>query len=257
MTTNFTNEIQKQKLKLFSIVVLMFVALVANAQSKDLEYYRCAFFESYRQGDMSPWPKLIAEMENAKSNDLAWQTELVKAMYGLIGYEIGAKNKDLARVYVDKADDYLDKLLDKYPDNAQLHAIDGAIYGYKIALAPYKAPFLGPKSMWHIDKTIELDPNEPMGYIEKGNSLQYRPTIFGGDKKEALECYQKALKLMEARNDQKCNWQQMLLRAFILKSLYELNRTDEANAFLESMKKDYGSMDWIKEFVGMKYIDEK
>lgn len=257
MKTGFTNIIQEQKLKLFSIVVLMFVALVANAQSKDLEYYRCAFFESYRQGDMSPWPKLIAEMESAKSTDLAWQTEMVKAMYGLIGYEIGAKNKDLARVYVDKADGYLDKLLDRYPKNAQLHSIDGAVYGYKIALAPYKAPFIGPKSMWHIGKAIEFDPNEPMGYIEKGNSLQYRPAVFGGDKKEALEYYQKALKLMESRGNLKCNWQHLLLRAFILKSLYELNRTAEADAFLESMKKDYGPMDWIKKFVGMKYIDEK
>lgn len=239
------------------IVFLLFPVFLATAQPKNLAYYRCAFFESYRQGDMSPWPNLIAEMEKAKSTDLAWQTEMVKAMYGLIGYEIGAKNKDLARVYVDKADGYLDKLLDKYPDNAQLHAIDGAVYGYKIALSPYKAPFLGPKSMWHIDKAIELDPNEPMGYIEKGNSLQYRPAIFGGDKKEALECYQKALKLMDGHSDLKCDWQQMLLRAFIVKSLYELNRTREADAFLESMKKDYGSMDWIKKFVGMKYIDEK
>ena len=49
----------------------------------------------------------------------------------------------------------------------------------------------------------------------------------------------------------------MLLRAFILKSLYETNQTTEANAFLESMKKDYGSMDWIKKFVGMNYIDKK
>lgn len=239
------------------IVFLLFPVFLATAQPKDLDYYRCAFFESYRHGDMSPWPNLIAEMENVKSTELAWQTEMVKAMYGLIGYEIGAKNKDLARVYVNKADDYLDKLLDKYPDNAQLHAIDGAVYGYKIALAPYKAPFLGPKSMWHIDKAIELDPSEPMGYIEQGNSLQYRPAIFGGDKNEALECYQKALKLMFAQSDLKCNWQHLLLRAFILKSLYELNRTKEAETFLESMKKDYGSMDWIKKFVGMKYIDEK
>lgn len=236
---------------------MMFVALTTAAQPKNLAYYRCAFFESYRKGDMAPWPKLIAEMEAAKSTDLAWQTEMVKAIYGLIGYEIGAKNKDLARVYVDKAADYLDKLLNKYPNNARLHAIDGAVYGFKIALSPYKAPFLGPKSMGRIDRAIGLDPNEPMGYIEKGNSLQYRPAIFGGDKVEALNYYQKALKLMETRDDLTCNWQHLLLQAFILKSLYELNRTQEADTFLESLKKDYGSMDWIKKFVGMKYIDEK
>lgn len=249
---------ERKKNTFAGLIILMFFQVFwATAQSKTLDDFRCAFFESYRQGNMTPWPGLIAEMEKAKSTDLAWQTEMVKAMYGLVGYEIGAHNKDLARVYVDKADVYLDKLLDKYPNNAQLHSIVGAIYGYKIALAPYKAPFLGPKSMWHIDKAIELDPKEPMGYIEKGNSLNYRPAIFGGDKEEALVNYQMALKLMEAQNDLKCNWQQMLLRAFILKSLYETNQTAEAEAFLESMKKNYGSMDWIKMFVGMKYVDEK
>lgn len=232
------------------IILLMFPVLLATAQKKDLTYYQCAFFDSYRAGNMAPWAGLIAEMEKAKSTDLAWQTEMVKAMYGLVGYQIGAKNKDLARVYVDKADDYLDKLLYGHPRNAQLHSLAGAFYGYKIALAFYKAPFLGPKCMYHLEEAIELDPKEPMGYIEKGNSLLYRPAAFGGDKNKALTLYRKALKLMEARNTLKCNWQHMLLRAFILKALYETNQTAEANAFMLAMKKDYGSMEWIKSFVG-------
>jgi tetratricopeptide (TPR) repeat protein len=239
------------------IVLLFFSVLTVNAQKKDLAYYRCAFFESYRAGTMAPWPGLIAEMEKAKSTDLTWQIELVKAMYGLVGYEIGSKNKDLARVYVNKADVYLDKLLKDYPQNAQIHSLAGAFYGYKISLSFYMAPFYGPKSLSQINKAIELDPNEPAGYIEKGNSLQYRPAALGGDKKEALALYRKALKLMENRNDLSCSWQQMLLRAFILKTLYETNQTSEAETFIQEMQKDYGSMSWIKQFVGANYMDGK
>lgn len=239
------------------IILLVFPILLATAQKKDLAYYQCAFYESYRNGNMAPWPGLIAEMEKAKSVELAWQTEMVKAMYGLVGYQIGAGKKDLARVYVNKAADYVDKLLDDHPGNARLHSLSGALYGYKIALAIYKAPFLGPKSMYHIEKSIRLDPAEPGGYIEKGNSLLYRPAAFGGDKKEALIFYHKALKLMDARNSQKCDWQKMLLRAFILKGLYETNQTFEAKAFSAEMQKDYGSMDWIKQFVGADYMGVK
>lgn len=239
------------------IVLLIFPVLMATAQKKDLAYYQCAFFESYRNGNMAPWPGLIAEMEKAQPTDLAWQTEMVKAMYGLVGYQIGAGKKDLAKTYVNKADKYLEKMLKDHPDNAQLHSLSGAFYGYKIALAFYKAPFLGPKSMYHIDKSIELNPAEPMGYIEKGNSLLYRPAAFGGDKMEALVTYRKALKLMEAQNNQKCNWQKMLLRAFILKSLYETKQTTEAKLFIADMQKDYGSMDWIQQFVGAELMDRK
>ena len=239
------------------IVLLIFSTLFATAQKKDLAYYQCAFFESYRAGTMAPWPGLIDEMAQVKSADLAWQTEMVKAMYGLVGYQIGQRDKEAAKTYITKADVHLDKLLEKYPKNAQLHSLKGAFYGYKISLAAYKAPFLGPKSLEQIDESIKLDPAEPMGYIEKGNSLQYRPAIFGGDKTEALKFYRKALTLIETKNYSKCNWQHMLLRAFILKNLYETNQSAEAETFLVAMQKDYGSMVWIKKFVGAEFMDEK
>ncbi len=245
------------KIKLLLVVIPVFTILVATAQRKDLAYYQCAFFESYRAGNMAPWPGLIEDMEKSYSIDLTWQTEMVKAMYGLVGYLIGAGQKDEARVYINRAADHVDLLLEKYPQNAKLHSISGALYGYKIGLAFYKAPFLGPKSLSHIEKAIELDPAEPGGYIEKGNSLLYRPAAFGGDKNEALAYYRKALKLMESRTDQKCDWQKMLLRAFILKALYETNKIAEATAFKLEMQKDYGTMDWIKQFVGAELMEGK
>lgn len=247
---------KKNKLVIL-IALLVLGAFTASAQKKDLSFYQCAFFESYRAGNMAPWPSLIAQMEKVKSTDLTFQVEMIKAMYGLVGYQIGAKQKDQARVYVGKASDYLDQLLERYPKNAQLNSLAGAFYGYKISLAFYKAPFFGPRSLSHIEKAIALDPREPMGYIEKGNSLLYRPAAFGGDKMEALALYRKALRLMEGQNNLQCNWQHMLLRAFILKTLYETNQEAQAIAFQKSMEKDYGSMEWIKSFVGAELMEGK
>lgn len=247
---------KKNKLVIL-IGIFAFTVLTVSAQKKDLAYYQCAFFESYRNGNMAPWPSLIEGMEKTKSSDLTFQVEMVKAMYGLVGYQIGLKQKDKAKVYVEKGSGYLEALLEKYPKNAQLNSLAGAFYGYKIALAFYKAPFLGPKSLSHIEKSIALDPREPMGYIEKGNSLLYRPAALGGDKTEALAHYRKALHLMESQNNLKCNWQHMLLRAFILKTLYETNQENEAVAFQKAMEKDYGSMVWIKTFVGADLMQGK
>lgn len=254
MTDNSSDATWGRRPKLLLIILFLLPVLLVSAQKKDLAYFRCAFYESYRSGSMEPWPKLIEEMEQAKSADLVWQTEIVKAMYGLVGYQIGLHDKEIAKAYIRKADIYLEKLLAQYPNNAQLHSLSGAFYGYKISLAAYKAPFLGPKSMEHIDKSIKLDPGEPMGYIEKGNSLHYRPAILGGDKLEALKFYRKALVLFEARHDSDCNWQKMLLRAFILKNLYETNKKAEAATFLTDMQKDYGSLGWIKAFVGAGFM---
>lgn len=245
----------KLKSKIFNLFIFVTLpVLLANAQNKDLEYYQCALFESYRAGNMAPWPKLIEEMEQAKPSDEIWQTETLKAIYCLIGYQIAQHNKETAKTYVNKADVYLEKLLIKYPNNAQIHSLAGAIYGYKISLAVYKAPFLGPKSLEHIEKAIKLNPAEPMGYIEKGNSLANRPAAFGGDKKEALKFYRKALALFDAQSENKCNWQRMLLRAFIVKTLYETNQKAEAESFLANMQKEYGPVSWVKAFVGTEYI---
>lgn len=246
------------KYKIFSIIILMTLPIFwAAAQKKDLAYYQCAFFESYRAGNMAPWPGLIAEMEKVESTDVVWQTEMVKAMYGLVGYQIGQGEKDAARKYVEKSDRLLEKLLEKNPKNAQLHSMAGAFYGFKISLAVYKAPFLGPKSISHIEKAISLDHNEPTGYIEKGNSLMYRPAAFGGDKDEGLALFRKALELMNVQAGGKCDWQKMLLQTFIIKGLYETKRNSEAQAFIKQMEKEYGSMDWINKFVGAKFMDEK
>ncbi len=242
--------------KIFGLVVLaIFPLLAAPAQKHDLSYYRCAFFKSYQVGDVSMWPALIAEMEQAKPVDLVWQTEIVKALYGLVGYQLGTRDKKRAKVYMVKADLYLDTLLAEHPNHAQLHSLAGAFYGYKISLSFYKAPFLGPKSLSHIEQAIRLDPTEPMGYIEKGNSLMYRPAMLGGDKNQALTLYRKALKLMVSRKDREKDWQQLLLRAFILKGLYETNQSDEAKAFRTDMQKEYGTMAWVEKFVGVKFFD--
>ena len=246
-----------QMFKCLLITLVLLSGFSAFAQKKDLAYYQCAFFESYRKGDMSPWPGLIAEMEKVKPVDLQWQTEIVKAMYGYVGYLLGQKKKEMARPYIEKADVYLEKLLKENQRNARLHSLSGAFYGYKISLAVYKAPFLGPRSLSHIEKAISLEPNNPAGYIEKGNSLMYRPAAFGGDKEEGLALFRKALALMDALPNEKCDWQKLLLRTFIVKALYETKRDTEAQAFVKQMEKEYGSMEWIKQFVGAEYIDKK
>ncbi|MDO8930057.1 MAG: hypothetical protein Q7W54_13865, partial [Bacteroidota bacterium] len=65
------------------------------------------------------------------------------------------------------------------------------------------------------------------------------------------------LKLMENYGNRKCDWQQMLLRAFILKGLLETDQAAEAKSFRASMQKDYGSMDWVDQFVGANLIEGK
>ena len=89
MRYNLSNGISVRIYKMVLVFISLFFGLTTSAQKKDLAYYQCAFFESYRAGNMAPWPDLIEEMAQVKSADVVWQTEMVKAMYGLVGYQIG------------------------------------------------------------------------------------------------------------------------------------------------------------------------
>ncbi len=236
---------------------MAFPVLAERGQPRELADYRRAFSESYRRGDLTSWPGLIDEMGKSHPADLVWQTERVKALYGLTGYQLARRNKKQARVYVSMAEECLGKLLKAHPTDARLHSLAGAFCGYKISLSFYKAAYLGPRSLAHIEKAITYDPAEPMGYIEKANSLLYRPAVLGRDRSQALALYRKALALMKARDDVSADWQYLLLRAFILKGLYETNQTAEAKALREEMRSEYGSMGWVERFVGVTFFDEE
>jgi len=245
-------------IKVIGLIVFMtFPVLAERTQLRELDDYRRAFFESYRKGDLSSWPGLIDDMGKSHPMELGWQTERVKALYGLTGYQIARRNKKQARIYVSMADECLSTLLKACPMDARLHSLAGAFCGYKISLSFYKAAYLGPRSLAHIEKAIKLDPAEPMGYIEKANSLMYRPAALGRDREQALALYRKALALMRARDKVSADWQYLLLRAFILKGLYETNQTAEAKALREEMRGEFESMGWVEAFVGVTFFDEK
>lgn len=148
---------------------------------------------------MDEWTKIMKEMEidfdKSPSDRLLY--EIAHAYYGYIGYCIGINNSGKALEYIEKGERNLEFLLKKYPNWAEIHALRGAYYGFRLSLAPYKAIFLGPKSMDHINKAIQLNKYSASGYIEKANAAYHMPPVFGGSMEEALKNYSISLKLFE------------------------------------------------------------
>ncbi|MFO8022506.1 MAG: hypothetical protein R6U65_08565, partial [Perlabentimonas sp.] len=123
------------------------------------EQYSDKLYQSYMTGDMDVWVSIIDELEQNYKRDENSSTlyYLIQTQYGYIGYLIGAEQKRAARDYLDKAEDNTELLLDKNPNNADAIAIKASLLAYNIALAPYKAPFLGPRSMNLIDEALAIN----------------------------------------------------------------------------------------------------
>jgi len=169
--------------------------------------YRDSMYKAYSRGKMDKWLEIMNTCEkNSDPNDLKQQFELISYYYGYTAWLIGAEKYDTAEEYIDKSEEIIDKLLDESPENATLLAYKGAYIAFTIGISSLKAIYLGPKSMKYINRSIELDSANIQGNIEKGNSMYYRPSVFGGNKAEAIEYYEKAVESFEKQGLVVNNW---------------------------------------------------
>ena len=185
----------KKGFKYLIILLLTFAGMetmVAQESARD-KVYQALIYDR-----MHEWDEVIVEMNSRKSSLSDKELgELVKYYYGYTGWLMEEGPKKKAKAYVAEADALIDAMLVKYPGESDLYAFKGAFFAYKISLNPVKAPFLGGQSMDNIDRAVELGPERPQAWIEKGNALFYMPRAFGGSKEKAVKAYAKAISFME------------------------------------------------------------
>ena len=183
----------KKCFKYLIILLLTFQGILAAQESPREKVYQALIYDK-----MDDWDEVIVEMSSRKSSLSDKELgELVNYYYGYSGWLMEEGPKKKAKTYVEQADALIDGLLLKYPDESDLYAFKGAFFAYKISLNPIKAPFLGGQSMDYIDRAVELGPESPQAWIERGNALFYMPKAFGGSKEKAVEAYEKAIRFME------------------------------------------------------------
>ena len=190
-------------------VVLVMITLLLSMQLgfSQSTTYRDSIYKAYSRGKMDKWLKIMDTCEkNVDRDNVVEQFELISYYYGYTAWLVGAEKYDTAEVYIEKSEKIIDELLAESPENPTLLAYKGAYIAFTIGMSNLKAVYLGPKSMKYINRSIELDPENIQGNIEKGNSMYYRPSIFGGDKTEAIEYYVKAVESFEKQELVVNNW---------------------------------------------------
>jgi hypothetical protein len=75
---------------------------------------------------------------------------------------------------------------------ARDYALLAALWAYRAGEAPpWKLPVYGMRSEAVLDRARGLDPDEPYVLLVEGQSLLYRPGIFGGSAEDALEKFER------------------------------------------------------------------
>ncbi len=189
------------------VVFVMITLLLSTQLGFSQSTYSDSIYKAYSRGKMDKWLEIMNSCEkNVNQDNDEELLELISYYYGYTAWAIGAEKYDTAEKYIDKSEEIIDALLEKSPKNPTLLAYKGAYIAFTIGISKLKAIYLGPRSMKYINKSIELDPENIQGNIEKGNSMYYRPSAFGGDKSEAIEYYLKAVKSFEKQELVVNNW---------------------------------------------------
>jgi tetratricopeptide (TPR) repeat protein len=228
-------------------IICMILLLTSGFSSVSASWKR-QIYDAYIHADMKQWKLVIDEMEKKKVLKRDYISELVNYQYGYIAWSTGTGKSSEARQYLGLAEKNLDWLnKNSKSDESLVHAYHSAFYGFRIGLNKIMAPVHGQKSVTYAKRAIELDADNPMGYIQYGNSQFYMPAVFGGSKKTANEYYQKAQGIMEKNPSEiKYDWNYLNLMALIGQAFRDIGHISEAKKYYEKILDIEPAFLWVK-----------
>jgi len=230
--------------KIYTLILFLMIIATAGAEASN----GAEIYSAYISGDMAQWKSVIDRMEEVKSRDNAFLLELVNYQYGYVAWAIGVKRNSEARRYLNLAEANLAVLERNRYNLSMVNAYKAAFYGYRIGLNVLQAPFVGPKSVESANLAMKLDPANPFGYIQYGNSQYYMPAMFGGSKEEAIKYYLKAEELM-AKNTEflENNWNYINLLTVLAQAFSETGDAVSAKAYYDKILKKEPGFVWVKD----------
>jgi tetratricopeptide (TPR) repeat protein len=216
----------------YKIIPILLLCFSLNAGAN----YKTEIYSAYVNNNMAKWKGIIDTMEAEKNRNNDFLAELVNYQYGYIAWCIGNKKNDEAKKYLDLAEKNISIMEEDIKNLSLVNSYKSAFYGYKIGLNLLLAPFLGNKSVDCAKLAIDLDKENPLGYVQYANIQYYMPALFGGSKKEAIGYYLKAEKLMEKNmNEMTENWNYLNLLVIIAQTYSYLDEFQSSISYYEKI----------------------
>jgi len=235
----------KKTMLLFS---LMFMFLSGYSQDPQRQFQDMVY-QAFINKNMNLWEQSLHEMEQlfVRRPSAPLLYDIILAQYGLTGYYLGIDEEKKAEAIIEKADINLVNLANIESYRASAYALEGAFIAYRIALAPMKAVYLGPKSNAAIDKGMELDKLNANVWIEKANAAFYAPPVFGGSKSASIDYYKEAIRLLEKNMSNNHRWLYLNTLVALGKAYAETGRKDEAVRVYNKALSFEPDFLWVKE----------
>ncbi|WP_436517794.1 tetratricopeptide repeat protein [Ekhidna sp. To15] len=209
--------------KIITISMLLIAGLSSAQTSKELQY------AGYLNASKTMWEKaiVIAEKESGENS-----FEMAMAMYGLLNNTMATQDKATFDDNVDQTVDLLKSIIKENPGHAEANAVLSSVYGLVMAYSPMKGMLYGMKSSSLMDEAMRLAPDSPLVQKLHGGSKLYTPEMFGGDAKQAVAAFEKAIELFETGETEE-NWLYMDTHMGLAMAYNKVEEREKAEAILE------------------------
>jgi len=205
-------------------------------------------YNAYISNRMSVWKTVIDKLNYQADKPNELRLELLNYQYRYIGWCLGSDHKDQAVIYLKLAEENVKFLEAKKLEPSLINGYKSALYGFKIALSKFSAPFNGPKSSDCAKLAVLLDPNQSFGYIQLGNVKFHSPSLMGGSKTEAIGYYLKAKAMMEKKGSEiQGDWNYLSLLVTITQAYESINDNTNAKLMYEEILKFEPGFTWIRD----------
>lgn len=114
-----------------------------------------------------------------------------------LGSTVFQQNERRAQDQFEQAARQLKTALEMQSNLAEAHALLASVYGQLLQHVPERGSELGPKSARHMERALNLAPENPRVLLLKAISEFYTPEKWGGSKEDAHERFQAATQAFE------------------------------------------------------------
>lgn len=196
------------------------------------QYSNHQLYQAYLTRDMNVWQQYIVST-HWDSLKVEEKKQLVNYEYGFTAYILG-QDQEEARKHISLFEQHLNALKHQLPQ-AQYYAYLSCVYTYKLGLDKKHLMKYASGIFDNIKRAMELDDEDPLVLSMQGNVEFYSPF---GNKKKALEYYQKSNTLYHQMLDAKELWNVRAVQMTIVQCLAKMNRAEEAKQQCELFLKE-------------------
>lgn len=98
--------------------------------------------------------------------------------------------------YLDKAQEFVDKAIEIYPDESEIHVLQGLLHQGRIQIDPAQRGMIySQKAAQSLEEAKSYNPDNPRAYYLLGLNILHTPEAFGGGAENACKQFSKAYEL--------------------------------------------------------------